>query len=160
MPHLPPSWAQHLESGCSNRLGACDTEGRPEICRALGAQARADGRIDVLVAADVGHRLIAALQATRRVSHVSGNPATNRVLHLKGADAEVLPADADHMALLRRCQQRFGRALEPYGFDEAALGKVWYDVDQPGLRCVRFTPLGAWNQTPGVGAGTEIELLP
>ena len=52
MPHLPPSWAEHLDTGVSNRLAACDVTGRPEICRALASRQRADGRIDVLLAAD------------------------------------------------------------------------------------------------------------
>jgi hypothetical protein len=28
------------------------------------------------------------------------------------------------------------------------------------LSCVRFTPLAAWDQTPGPGAGQAIDLMP
>ena len=159
MPHLPPSWAEHLDTGVSNRLAACDVTGRPEICRALASRQRADGRIDVLLAADVGQHVIAAVQATQRVAHVTAHPGTSRTLHLKGRDAEVVPAEPDHMELLVRCRQRFGAALEPYGYDDEALRRVVYDVDLALLRCVRFTPFGAWDATPGIGAGAAIELL-
>lgn len=160
MPHLPAIWAQHLESGCSNRLGACGPEGRPEICRALAACERPDGRIEVLLAADVGAAVIAAVQATQRVAHVSAHPGTNRVLHMKGRDAEVVPAEPQQMALLVRCRQRFAEALRPYGYTDLHLQRIWYDVDVGQLRCLRFTPFGAWDQTPGIGAGGAIELLP
>jgi len=160
MPHLPPAWAQHLESGVSNRIGACDPDGRPEICRALAAREAADGRIEVLLAADVGQALIAAVQATRRVAHTAAHPGTNKVLHMKGRDAEVAPAEPAHLAWVESSRQRFGAALEPYGYDAAALRRVWYDVDLADLRCVRFTPFGAWDQTPGIGAGAAIELAP
>lgn len=160
MPRLPPAWAQHLESGCSNRIGACDADGWPEICRALAAREIASGQVEVLIVADVAHAILDAVQANGRVAHVSANPGTNKVLHLKGRDAQVLHGTVSHMELLLRSRQRFGEVLEPYGYDEAALTKVWYDVDLPRLRCVRFTPVGAWDQTPGIGAGAPIELLP
>ena len=159
MPHLPPRWAAHLESGASNRLGACGPDGRPEICRALAARSCADGCIEVLVAADVGARIVAAVQATQRIAHVSAHPGTNIVLHTKGRDAQVLPAQPEHMALLERCRDRFIATLEPYGFTREQVMSIWYDVDQPLLRCVRFTPFGAWDQTPGIGAGGVIEML-
>jgi hypothetical protein len=159
MPRLSPTWAEHLESGASNRLGACGADGRPAICRGLAARAFGDGRIEVLLAADVGRSVIAAVQATLRVAHVSAHPGTNRVLHTKGRDAQVLPAQPEHMELLVRCRERFVATLEPYGFTREQLMRVWYDVDLPLLRCVRFTPFGAWDQTPGIGAGAAIELI-
>jgi hypothetical protein len=159
MPRLPPRWANHLESGASNRLGACGPDGRPAICRGLAARSCADGRIEVLLAADVGRLVIAAVQATQRVAHVSAHPGSNLVLHTKGRDAQVLPAQPEHMALLERCRDRFVAVLEPYGFTRDQLMSVWYDVDLPLLRCVRFTPFGAWDQTPGIGAGAAIELV-
>ena len=160
MPQLPPEWAAHLESGCSNRLGACTPAGEPEICRALASQQRRDGRIDVLLAADVGAHLIPAVRATRRLSHVMAHPGTNRVLHVKGLDAEAFPVEPGHMELLVACRKRFAARLAPYGFNEGNLMRVWYDVDLSNLCCLRYTPLGAWDQTPGIGAGGPIELLP
>lgn len=160
MPRLPQKWAEHLESGASNRLGSCGADGWPEITRALAARACADGRVEVLVSAATGACVLAAIQATRQVAHVAAQPATNLVLHTKGRDAQVLPATAEHMALLTRCRDRFGAILEPYGFTVEDLMKVWYNVDLADLRCVRFTPYGAWDQTPGLGARAPIDLLP
>jgi hypothetical protein len=160
MPHLPAAWAQHLDSGVSNRIGACGPDGEPEVCRALASRPLADGRIEVLLGAEVGQAIIAAVMATRRVAHVAAHPGTNLVLHMKGRDAEVVPAEPEHMVLLERNRLRFGKTLEPYGYNAESLRAVWYDVDLPGLRCVRFTPFGAWDQTPGIGAGAAIELLP
>jgi hypothetical protein len=160
MPHLPPEWAAHLQSGVSNRIGACASDGWPEICRALATRALPSGGIEVLLAADVGQAILQAVQATRWVALVGAHPGTNKVLHVKGRGAQVLPAQPEHMALLLHCRREFGRALEPYGYDEESLKKVWYDVELAQLRCIRFTPFGAWDQTPGIGAGAAIELLP
>jgi hypothetical protein len=149
MPHLPPRWAQHLESGVSHRLGACGAAGRPEICRALAARACGDGRIEVLVAADVGRAVIAAVQANRRLAHVSTQPLTNVALQTKGEDAEVLPAGPDHLALLARCRDGLAAVLTRHGVTREQILNVWYDVDLPRLRCLRYTPIEASDQTPG-----------
>ena len=36
---------------------------------------------------------------------------------------------------------------------------IWYDLEVPSLAGIRFTPCGAWDQTPGPGAGAPVELL-
>lgn len=159
MPHLPDRWAQHLESGTSHRLGACGADGRPEICRALAARACSDGRIEVLVAADVGRAVIAAAQATQRVAHVAAHLGTNVALQTKGCDVQVLPAGLEHLELLVRCRDRFADVMLRHGVSRDQIFNVWYDVDLALLRCLRFTPLEATDQTPGRDSGGAVELL-
>lgn len=160
MPHLPARWADHLESGVSHRLGACGADGRPEICRALAARSCADGGIEVLLAADVGREVIAAVQATQRVAHVSAHLGTSVALQTKGCDAQVLPAQPEHLELLTRSRDRLAAVVERHGVTRGQIHGVWFDVALPLLRCVRFTPIGAWDQTPGRGNTGAVELLP
>ena len=160
MPCLPPEWADHLQSGVSNRLGSSNADGRPEICRGLAAWQRPDGRIEVLLNPEVGNELLVALRSTGLVSYVASQPDTNRTLHVKGRDAEVFTATAEHKALFKRCRDGFMARVEPFGFPRELINGFWFDLEVRTLAGVRFTPLGAWDQTPGPGAGQAVELLP
>lgn len=160
MPKLPPHWAAHLESGVSHRLGSSHADGQPEICRGLAAQVLADGRVEVLLAIDTGDRLLDAVRASGRIAYVAAQPGSHRTLHVKGVDAEVLAATSAHAPLFERCRERFIAQVAPYGFTREAIMAIWYDLDVQRLAGVRFTPCGAWDQTPGPGAGAPVDLLP
>lgn len=160
MPRLPASWADHFDKGLSHRLGGSHADGRPEICRGLAGRLLADGRIEVLVDADAGEWLLAAVAATGRVSYVTAQPTTHRTLHLKGMDAVIDAAEAVHWPVLELARDRFLAEVEPFGFSRERLRAAWFSGTLERLRQVRFTPFGAWDQTPGPGAGTPLELLP
>lgn len=160
MPHLPPDWAAHLQSGVSHRLGGSHADGQPEICRGLAAQVLPDGRVEVLLLAQTGDRLLAAAQASGRIAYVAAQPGSHRTLHVKGLDAEVFAAMPEHVALFERCRERFIAQVEPFGFSRETIMAIWYDLELEQLAGVRFTPSGAWDQTPGPGAGSPVELLP
>jgi hypothetical protein len=157
---LPPEWAAHLESGVSHRLGGRHEDGRPEICRALAAQALPDGRIELLLNAGLGRELLAAVNSSRRIAYVASQPDTNRTLHVKGIDAEPAPVVPAHGELLARCRDRFMTRVEPFGFTRETIHGFWFDLGLEQLAALRFTPFGAWDQSPGPGAGQVIELLP
>lgn len=159
MPRLPPEWAEHVSSGASTRLGGSHADGRPEICRGVAAQALADGRIEVLLNAKHGHDLIAAVRSSRRVSYVGSQPDTNRTLHVKGSDAEVVAVTSAHAPMFAQCRDRFIERVKPFGFTRETIIGFWYDLELDQLAAVRFSPDGAWDQSPGPGAGQEIALL-
>jgi hypothetical protein len=159
MPLLPPHWIAHLGHGCASRLGACARDGRPEICRALASQVLADGRVEVLVARDVGAPVLQAIRQTGQVAYVATVPLTHRTLHVKGRDGEVADAGAGHLSLLQACREAFLAQIAPLGFTRDQLMALWYGVELEELACVRFTVSGAWDQTPGPGAGQPVELV-
>lgn len=160
MPRLSPAWEPLLQDGVSYRLGSSTPEGRPEISRALAAQALPDGRIEVLVNPQIGAALLQAVAATRRIAFVVAQPGTNRTLHMKGFDAEAFAPGPDHQAMFERCRDRFLARVEPFGFRRQVLLDMMYDLPAVELQGLRFTPSGAWDQTPGIGAGAAVELLP
>lgn len=160
MPQLPPEWALHLESGTSHRVGSCHADGRPEVCRGLASQARPDGQVELLLHRGIARMLLEAVQASRRIAYVASQPDTNRTLHIKGADAQRVPVDASHLAVLARSRDRFLQRVAPFGFRPEAITGFWFDVALDDLAGLRFTPSGAWDQSPGPGAGQMIELLP
>jgi hypothetical protein len=160
MQRLDAPWAQHLEDGVSYRLGSSTADGRPEISRALAAQALPDGRIEVLFNPQIGATLRLAVAATRRVAFIAAQPGTNRTLHVKGTDAELFAPGLGHQPLFERCRDRFIARVEPFGFPRRMLLDMMYDLAAVQLQGLRFTPSGAWDQTPGLGAGGVVDLLP
>jgi hypothetical protein len=160
MPQLPPEWAAHLESGASHRVGSCHADGRPEICRALASQALLDGRIELLLNREAGRELMAAIGASARVAYVASQPDTNRTLHMKGTQAHTFPVTPAHMALLARSRDCFMTRVEPFGFKRETIFGFWFDLGLEQLIGIRFTLTGAWDQSPGPGAGQVVELLP
>ena len=160
MARLPEIWNEHLQQGCSLRIGSVSADGQPELHFGHGAWLLPDGRMELIVRSLQGAELLAAIRASGRVAVSAGVPSTYRVLHVKGADAEVLAVDAEQIAKLAVCFEAWLRQIERFGSDRrrvtAALGALTPDK----LSCVRFTPLAAWDQTPGPGAGQPIDLMP
>lgn len=159
MARLPPHWISHFGDGVSTRVAACAADGRPEISRALAVQALPDGRIETLLPRDVGERVLAAIRATAQIAIVVAVPLTHRTLHLKGRDAAITPAEPGHAELLLRCREAFLAQITPLGFSRGQLMALWYGIELAELDCVRFTVSGAWDQTPGPGAGQPVELI-
>lgn len=146
-----------LAAGVVHQVGAC-ADGWPSICRGLAAQVEPDGRLAVVLSAESGFEVLDAIRATRLVSLVVGLPQTFRTLHFKGRDAEVAPVEGEPWrALIAARQRALDAQLAPYGFPPE-LTRAWYTVPEGALACVRFAPVGVWNQTPGPGAGSPAEL--
>jgi len=157
MPRLPPEWLPHFEVGVSHRLGACSRDGQPSICRALAAEVLADGSVRVLVASDEGAKVLPSIRDTGHVAVTLGEPQTHRTLHLKGRNAAVVPVGAELNALLESRYQAFAAQVVPLGFKVESI-HPWYMVPEGMLMSVCFTISGAWNQTPGPGAGQAVAL--
>lgn len=160
MARLPSHWISHFGDGVSSRVAACTPDGRPEISRGLAARVLDDGRVELLMAQDVGARVVEAIRATSQVALVLSVPLTHRTLHLKGRDAQVLPTEPGHADLLLRCREAFLAQITPLGFSRSQLMALWYGLELEALVCVRFSISGAWDTTPGPGAGQAVELQP
>jgi hypothetical protein len=161
MPRLPPEWIDHLSAGVSLRLGSCNRLGDPAIGRGLAAELLADGRVRVLMEGQACAEVLQGVRDTGRISAVMGLPSTHRTLHVKGSDGVVSSAEspADHELLQLRLDA-FAKQVAPFGFAREDLVANWYDVGKGDLWAVTFSIAGAWNQTPGPGAGQPLELLP
>ena len=160
MARLPDTWVEHLQQGVTLRVGSSTPEGQPELHFAHGIWALPDGRIELLVRNVTGAELLAAIQATGRVAVSAGLPSNYRVLHVKGLDAEVLPAYAEQAPKFAQGFEAWLQQVERFGADRRHIMAVLGDLTLADLSCVRFTPLAAWDQTPGPGAGQAIDLMP
>ena len=159
MPHLPPEWHAHIAGGVSHRVGSCHRDGQPALCRALAAEVLPDGRLRVLLDRMSGREVVQAVSETRQVAVVLGMPSTHRTLHVKGRDAVVVPAGPELRPLLLERADAFVRQLEFFGFDRDTVLDHWFRLPDDDLLSLTFTLSGAWDQTPGPGAGQAVELV-
>lgn len=119
----------------------------------------ADGRIEALLCPHFGAQLLVAVAATRQIALVASSPGRSRTLHLKGRDAERFAPDAALEPMYERCRDRFADQIVAQGFSRGHVLGTVYRTPFMGLAGLRFTPYGAWDQTPGPGAGQVVELL-
>jgi hypothetical protein len=157
MTSLNSEQIEFLSCGIAHQIGSVTSDGRPCLVRGLAAEVDEEGRLLVLVSADSGFEVLDAIRATGRVAVNLTSPATYRSMCLKGVDAVVEHAGAPYRPLLEARQAAFRANLTPLGFPHE-YSNTMYGVSDEELSLVRFTPILAWNQTPGPGAGKALSL--
>jgi len=155
-PSLLADHLDFLKPGLSINVGSCDAGGRPSLCRALGFDLEeASGRITVFLPIPQSGALLRDLTAHGRIAVVFSEPATHRTLQFKGVDAQVAtpgPAAARRVAT---CVEAFVGVLEPLGYPPHAIRTV-LTCDPAQVAAVSFTPIRAFEQTPGPQAGAQV----
>lgn len=146
-----------LAKGLSIHIGACDVDGQPELARALAVRAEPDGRLALLLPSVPGAPLLAAVAATGRLSVVLCQPTTHTAVQLRGRDAVREAADLAQWPELPRSHEAFLAEVQPFGFGRD-FTSAWFEVPEAQMAVLRFVPTGAWDQTPGPGAGSPMEL--
>lgn len=156
-----PDLLAFLQRGLSLYLGSTDARGWPQVARAFAVRALPGPQLALAVPAGPAAGLLAGIEATGQVALVLCQPTTHFTVQVKGRDACVEPVQAGQWPELGRNREAFGAEILPFGFDDE-FTDAWFSIaesDIDSLRVVRFTPSGAWNQTPGPGAGAAMEWL-
>jgi len=144
-----------LGCGLSIHVGACNRLGEPQLSRALALRIEPDHRVSLLLSTPSADGLLAAVGEVPVVAITACQPSTHRAIQVKGRGAELSVADPAQWPERLAFKHRFLNEIEPYGYDEGFVD-AWLDVPPEQWRVVTFTPTGAWNQTPGPGAGQAI----
>lgn len=144
-----------LGCGLSIHVGACTRLGEPQLVRALALRIEPDHRIALLLSTPSADGLLAAVSEVPVVAITACQPSTHRAIQVKGRGAVLSAADPAQWPERLAFKHRFLAEIEPYGYDES-FADSWLDVPPEQWRVVTFTPTGAWNQTPGPGAGQAI----
>lgn len=158
---LHPDLLAFLQRGLSLYAGSTDARGWPQVGRALAIRLLPGPQLALAVPVEPAAALLAGIEATGEIALVLCQPSTHATVQVKGRDARVEPLAAEQWPELDRNRLAFGVEIRPFGFDAEFLD-AWFSVVGSGadtLRVVRFTPYGAWNQTPGPGAGAPMEWL-
>lgn len=157
-PRLSAALLGYFAHGLSVHVGGCDASGAPQLCRATALRIDDDHRLSLLMALPAAEGLLRALQDRPKVAVVCCQPTTHHAVQIKGTDVVVLPAQAQDWDLRSDFKLRFLAEIRPYGFGED-FASAWLDTPIERCRVVSFTPMAAWNQTPGPGAGQAIPLF-
>jgi hypothetical protein len=154
---LTQDMVDFLASGVSHQVGGCTNEGRPSLCRGLAAQIEADGRLVVILSAESGFEVLAAVRENGRVAVNFTLPETYKSISLLGRDAEVSMAGGSFRELVQDRYETFTRQLVSHGVPPSYT-ESWYLRPDEDLVAIRFTPFSARNQTPGPDAGAALAL--
>ena len=146
-----------LASGVSHQVGGCTKEGRPSLCRGLAAQVEPDGRLVVILSAETGFEVIAAVRDTGRVALNLTLPENYKSISLLGRDAIVSHGGAPFRELVLDRYRKFRAQLDLHGIPPSYT-EAWYLRPDEDLMAIRFTPFSARNQTPGPDAGSALAL--
>lgn len=158
---LHPDLLAFLQRGLSLYMGGTDAQGWPQVARALAIRPLPGPQLALAVPSESSAGLLEAIEGTGQVALVLCQPTTHFTVQIKGRDAVVEPLPAEQWPELNRNRQAFGAEIVGFGFD-SDFTEAWFSVagnHAEALRLVRFTPSGAWNQTPGPGAGAPMEWL-
>ena len=155
-PLVDAELAAFLQAGQSLHVASRGDSLEPSLDRALACRVSADRRrVTVLILASHGARMIADFGSNGAVAFVASQPSTHRTVQLKGVDATVGPAESGDAALLASQADGFARDLVSLGYAES-LPRVLVEGDLGDVVAVSFTPVEAFVQTPGPGAGAPL----
>ena len=157
-PLIGDDHAAFVQGSVSIVAASCDAQRVPSIGRTTGCNVSPDRRrLTVFIAARQAPQLLADIGASGRIAVVFSRPSTNRSLQLKGDDARVRPLADGEPAIVARYVAAFGIEITPLGFGPEQARTLFACTDGD-LVAVDFTPMAAFEQTPGPNAGTSIPL--
>jgi hypothetical protein len=153
---LPPDLVAMMARGVSVNVSSRDAAMRPSVMRAMGSEVLEGGcKITVFVSRRQASQLVQDVAATGHIAVVFSEPATHRTVQVKATRATLRNAQAsDEPALARylaSMEVEIQRVRHPPHVTRAMLA---HRIDD--LVAITFAPELAYEQTPGMKAGTSL----
>ena len=157
---LSPDLVDFMLGPVSIKIGSCSA-GVPSVAQGFGCQIAADRRkVCVFVSESRCAGVLRDLRAGAAVAVVFSRPQTHRTLQLKAPLARIEALMPGDQALIDIHGQRTTRELTSLGYPlQFAQGVMTLGDCQDAVR-VCFEPALAFDQTPGAGAGMQLEIKP
>lgn len=158
---LSPDLVDFMLGPVSIKIGSCSAARIPSVAQAFGCQVASDRRkVCVFVSESRCAAVLRDLRAGGAVAVVFSRPQTHRTLQLKAPIARIEPLLPGDQALIDLHGQRTTRELTSLGYPlHFAQGVMTMGDSQDAVR-VCFEPAVAFDQTPGAGAGMQLEIKP
>lgn len=155
-PLLDAARADFLTHHVSILVGSCSPDCLPSVARAYGCRVSPDRRaITVFLSVAQAQQVLRDLRAGGGIAVVFSRPRTHETLQLKGACAQIVPlADGDR-GVMRAYGRSFSEELGAVGFGGVFQGAIMSGVEDEAV-AVSFTPIAAFEQTPGPSAGQPL----
>ncbi|MBB3176727.1 hypothetical protein [Variovorax sp. Sphag1AA] len=155
-PLLSPEHIALIDKGVSAIVASRDAALRPSLMRAVGTRISADGmQITVFVARGQSRQLLQDVAATGRVAVVFSQPLSHRTVQVKASEAALRPAEEADLPVLHRYLASMEDEVGAVGIDAPFVrAMLSYRLDD--LVAISFTPVEAFDQTPGPKAGSAL----
>lgn len=155
-PLLDEANAAFIRRRVSINVAARNAHNRPAVARSCGCSVSPDRRrVTVFLSVASAEKVLENLRDTGAIAVVFSQPSTHRTLQLKGTDARVAPALEADRETIEAYGASFVEELTGLGYDERFARLVVPPPDDR-LMAVSFTPVAAFDQTPGRNAGKPL----
>ena len=127
-----------------------------DIVRGCGCRVSRDRRhVTVLVEPGRASSLLEDVAANGMIAAVFSQPSTHRTIQLKATDACVVRVTAADRAAVRQHLQAWSEDLGRIGLDARFAAALHGGTGE--LVAIRFSPVAAYQQTPGPAAGQPLK---
>jgi hypothetical protein len=127
-----------------------------DAVRGCGCRVSRDRRlVTVLVEPGRASRFLDDIAANGMIAVVFSQPSTHQTIQLKGTDARIVRVTAADRAAARLHLRTWSENLVRIGFDAQFAAALHGGAGE--LAAIRFTPVAAFQQTPGPAAGQPLK---
>ncbi|MCB1044612.1 MAG: hypothetical protein KDC35_16845 [Acidobacteria bacterium] len=151
---LESKWLTLLTERVSIHAATRDDTHQPLLTRVLGCRVDDQG-LKIFLQPDQCPGFLEALTSCSRLAVAFCRPSTCETIQLKADDARIVPLVEGDWSPIRNYIHSFVQELGEMGYSDefahAILGEAGED-----LVAVCFTPISAFDQTPGPKAGTSV----
>jgi len=157
---LDPDRIAMVAKGVSAIVASRDATMRPSIMRAVGSHISADGsEVTVYLRHSQSGQLLQDIATTGEIAVVFSEPSTHRTLQLKARQATQRPAHGDDLPVLQAYLQSMVHEVGQVGYGPVYVAAMLV-APLEDVVAVTFTPVTAFDQTPGPRAGAELPASP
>lgn len=155
-PLLDEAHAAFIQRRVTVNVGGRDADNVPTLVRALGCRVSPDRRrVTVFLSVPRSQALLKNIRDNGRIAVVMSRPSTHQTIQLKGTDAAAGPLEDGDRALMAAYQDSFVQELVEIGYRET-FARAVISGQSDEIVGVTFTPVEAFVQTPGPGAGQRL----
>jgi hypothetical protein len=149
--------AGFLGGPVSINVASADANLVPSLGRAFGCRlSPGRDRVTVFLPVTWSPALLRDLGAGGPLAAVFSRPSTHRTLQLKGRDVVVEALAPDDRERMLAYGEQFGNEIRGLGYSEPFTKGLVAAVRDEAV-AVTFTPFAVYAQTPGPGAGQQLE---
>jgi len=153
---LDADHAAFIQGGVSVIVASRNAELVADVVRGCGCRVSRDRRqVTVLVEPSRAGTLLDDVVANGMVAVVFSQPSTHRTIQLKGSDARIVTVTPADRAVAALHLVAWIEELCSIGYAKEFAGALRGRAED--LEAIRFTPSAAFQQTPGPGAGQQLE---
>jgi hypothetical protein len=144
-----------IQGAVSIVVSTRDADLVPDVMRGCGCRLTRDRRrVSVLVEPARSGAVLDHIRANGMIAVVFSQPSTHRTLQLKGSDATVAPAGRADFLTARQHLTAWVEDMQRIGYPATFARAVRGEPTE--ILVITFTPLAAFEQTPGPAAGQPL----